>query len=129
MDEGKKIVKEFVQKMVRGRVLHMLSTTGSSVECLVHLDRDLKNIFIQRAGKKDAKKRAVLLSTVQEICVGEDVQDDVQLPVDELTVTLMLEEGQAIAFRLADIEDRDTFGLCMGMFVDGNRKKRKSKSK
>lgn len=129
MNDGKKIVKDFVQKMVRGRALQMLSTAGSSVECLVHIDRELKNIFIQRAGRKDAKKRAVALSAVQEICVGTEVSGDVELPVDDLSVTLMLEEGQAIAFRLADVEDRDTFALCMGMFVDGNRKRRKSKSK
>jgi len=107
----------------------MLSKVGGSIACLVHLDRELKNIFIQRAGRKDAKKRGIALNSVQEICVGLEVSAEVELPVDELSVTLMLAEGQAIAFKLADQEDRDTFALCMGMFVDGNRKESDRKGK
>lgn len=127
LSESQRIVKKFVQRMVRGRVLPMLSKVGGSVECLVHLDRELKNIMIQRAGKKDSKQRAIPLTTVQEICVGREVADEVELPVDECSVTLMLEGGQAIAFRLEDEKDRDTFVLCMGTFVKGNRKESKPK--
>lgn len=122
LTDAQKLVKKFVQKMVRGRELRMLSTSGRSLLCLVQLDREIRNISIQLAGKKDAKQRFVSLKSIDEICVGEDVSDDVALPVDENSVTLVLEEGQAIAFQLENLEARDTFAMCMGMFVDGNRK-------
>lgn len=122
LSDAQKLIKKFVQKMVRGRELRMLSTSGRSLLCLVQLDREIRNISIQLAGKKDAKQRFVSLKSIDEICVGEDVSDDVALPVDENSVTLVLEEGQAIAFQLENLEARDTFAMCMGMFVDGNRK-------
>lgn len=127
LNAGQKIVKRFVQTMVRGRHLQMLSKVGGSLECLVHFDRELKNIFIQRAGNKEAKKKGILLKNVQEICVGTAVAMEVELPVNERSVTLMLAEGQAVAFRFENDEDRDTFALCLGMLVDGNRKEKEKK--
>mmetsp|Transcript_101192 Transcript_101192/g.179695 ORF Transcript_101192/g.179695 Transcript_101192/m.179695 type:complete len:321 (+) Transcript_101192:104-1066(+) len=132
LTDGQKLVKRFVQKMVKGRELNMLSTTGRSLLCLVTLDREIRNLSIQLAGKKDAKQRFISLKSIEEISVGREVGEDIELPVDELSVTLVLAEGQAIAFQLDDEEERDTFAMCMGMFVDGNRKdaeKRKSKRK
>ncbi|CAE7646708.1 unnamed protein product [Symbiodinium pilosum] len=117
--------------MVKGRELRMLSTTGRSLLCLVTLDRDIRHISIQLAGKTDAKQRFVNLKSIEQIYVGEDVADDIELPVTSFSVTLVLEEGQAIAFELNDEEERDTFAMCMQMFVDGNRKdaeRRKAKT-
>merc|ERR1712151_1375915 len=94
LNQSQRLVKKFVQRMVRGRVLRMLSTVGGSVECLVHLGRELKNIVIQRAGKKDSKQRAIPLASVQDICVARRVPDEVELPVDDSSVTLILEQGQ-----------------------------------
>ena len=122
LSDGQKIVKRFVQKMVRGRELKMLSTTGRSLLCLVMLDRDIRHISIQLAGKKDAKQRFVNLKSIEQIYVGQDVAEEIELMVTDLSVTLVLEEGQAIAFDLDDEEERDTFAMCMQMFVDGNRK-------
>jgi len=129
LNDSQRLVKRFVQQMVKGRVLEMLSKVGGSVECLVRLDRELKNIMIQRAGKKDGKQRAIPLTTVQDVCMGREVADEVELPVDEQSVTLMLDQGQAIAFRFDGDQDRDTFVKCMSMFVEGNRKEAKHRKK
>eukprot|EP00931_Biecheleriopsis_adriatica_P064812 TRINITY_DN39502_c0_g1_i1.p1 TRINITY_DN39502_c0_g1~~TRINITY_DN39502_c0_g1_i1.p1 ORF type:complete len:411 (+),score=121.57 TRINITY_DN39502_c0_g1_i1:31-1263(+) len=129
LTDGQKLVKRFVQKMVKGRELKMLSTTGRCLNCLVTLDRDIRNLSIQLAGKKDAKQRFVALKSIEEICVGREVAEDIELPVDDFSVTLVLDEGQAIAFELDDEESRDTFALCMGMFVDGNRKDAEKRKK
>ncbi|CAE7455557.1 unnamed protein product [Symbiodinium natans] len=109
LTDGQKLVKRFVQKMVKGRELKMLSTTGRSLLCLVMLDRDIRHLSIQLAGKADAKQRFVNLKSIEQIYVGDDVAEDIELPVTTLSVTLVLEEGQAIAFELADEEERDTF--------------------
>mmetsp|Transcript_21100 Transcript_21100/g.66663 ORF Transcript_21100/g.66663 Transcript_21100/m.66663 type:complete len:298 (-) Transcript_21100:62-955(-) len=125
LTEAQRLVKGFVQEMVRGRNLEMLSSHGGSVECLVTLDRDLTEMIIQRSQSPAAKKRTVPLRNIEHIAVGTEAEEDVELPVDDLCVALLLKEGKVLAFRFGDVEDRDTFALCLGIFVDGNRKKGK----
>mmetsp|Transcript_3836 Transcript_3836/g.7335 ORF Transcript_3836/g.7335 Transcript_3836/m.7335 type:complete len:131 (-) Transcript_3836:191-583(-) len=75
-------------------------------------------LSIQRAGKKDAKKRSIPLEEIEKVSVGTDLASESGLPLDEFCVCFMLKEGQAIAFRIEDIEERDTFALILSMFVD-----------
>jgi len=121
-------VKAFVRQMVRGRDLEMLATTGGSVECTVSLDRDLTEMIIRRSQSEDAKQRVVPLRSVERVAVGSEAEDDVELPVDELCVTLLLEGGRALAFRLGRLEDRDAFASCLTMLISGNRKEGRKRS-
>jgi len=107
--------------MVKGQPLQVLSVNGGTAECLVSLDRKLNNLYLQKAGKPDSKKRAIPLETIEHIVVGEDVQAGVQLPVTAMCVTLILLDGQALAISFDEVEPRDTFALCLSMFVDGRR--------
>eukprot|EP00927_Polykrikos_kofoidii_P025854 TRINITY_DN23168_c0_g1_i1.p1 TRINITY_DN23168_c0_g1~~TRINITY_DN23168_c0_g1_i1.p1 ORF type:complete len:316 (+),score=55.58 TRINITY_DN23168_c0_g1_i1:66-1013(+) len=129
--QAQAVVKNFVKTYIKGQEISVLSMTGSLASCLVSLDRKLTVLSLQRAGKKDAKKRGVPLEDIGEVCVGKEGADDVDLPLDELCVTLLLADGQAIGFRFADVEERDTFALCISMFVDGRRAElsRKKKSR
>jgi len=115
------VVKTFVRTMVKGQPLQVLSVNGGTAECLVSLDRKLNNLYLQKAGKPDSKKRAIPLETIEHIVVGEDVQAGVQLPVTAMCVTLILLDGQALAISFDEVEPRDTFALCLSMFVDGRR--------
>lgn len=127
---AQQVVKTFVRSIVRGLTLSVLNTAGGSADCVVALDRKLTTLSLQRAGKKDAKKRFVPIEEITEIIVGDDVRDEVDLAVDELCVTLLLgDEGQAIGFRFVDQEARDTFALCLSMFVDGRRNEVDAKRK
>mmetsp|Transcript_29395 Transcript_29395/g.83675 ORF Transcript_29395/g.83675 Transcript_29395/m.83675 type:complete len:126 (+) Transcript_29395:613-990(+) len=72
-------------------------------------------------GSQDSKKRTVPLEDIREVLVGEDASDEVDLPVDGQCVTLLLSDGSAVGFRFDDIEERDTFALCISMFVDGRK--------
>jgi len=119
--QAQKVVKNFVKGIVKGRTIRVLSTHGGTAECIVTLDRKLTVLSIQRAGKKDGKKRGIPLERVVEICVGADIRSAIELPVDDVCVVLVLDDKQAIGFRFDDVEDRDTFALCMSMFVDGRR--------
>lgn len=121
-NEAQKLVKAFVKKIVKGRALQVVTPANGCLECLVTLDGSLKSMSIQRGAKKDSKKRVVPLEDVEEIAVGVLERDDIGLPLDDMCVTFILKEGQAIAFQFSDEEERDTFALCLGMFVDGRRK-------
>mmetsp|Transcript_97095 Transcript_97095/g.274450 ORF Transcript_97095/g.274450 Transcript_97095/m.274450 type:complete len:295 (+) Transcript_97095:114-998(+) len=114
-------VKNFVRTYVKGRDMSVLSLNGGIAMCHASLDRKLSTLSLQRCGKKDAKKRGIPLEDINEICIGEEAGDDVELAVDGMCVTLLLQDGQAVGFRFDDIEERDTFALCLSMFVDARR--------
>lgn len=118
--QAQQVVKKFVRNFVKGQLVNVLAVNGGIAECVVSLDRKLTTLSLQRSGKKDSKKRPVKLEDICEICVGEEAED-VELALDERCVTLMLSDGNALGFRFADLEERDTFALCLSMFVDGRR--------
>lgn len=115
------VVKNFVRNLVKGRTITVLTVNGSTTQCIASLDRKLTTLSLQRSCKKDAKKRGVPLSDITEVCIGEEAGDEIELPLDEFCVTLLLEDGNAVGFKFEDIEERDTFALCLSMFVDGRR--------
>merc|ERR1712046_186551 len=69
MSDAQAVVKQFVRGMVKGRAIHVLSTSGGKAECIAFLDKKLTMLSLQRAGKEDAKKRAVPLEDIAEIAV------------------------------------------------------------
>lgn len=129
MGKAQHVVKNFVRTFVKGRSVSVLTVNGSTTECIASLDRKLTTLSLQRSGKKDAKKRGVPLHSITEVCVGLEAGDEIDLPLDDLCVTLLLEDGNAVGFKLNDIEDRDTFALCLSMFIDGRRGEMERKAK
>lgn len=121
MGKAQQVVKSFVRTFVKGRKVSVLTVNGATAECIASLDRQLTTLSLQRSANKDAKKRGIALDQVQEVCIGDDASEDIDLPLDDLCVTLLLEDGNAIGFRFEDVEDRDVFALCLSMFVDGRR--------
>lgn len=121
VNQAQAVVKAFVRSLVRGRVVNVLAVNGGFAECTAFLDRKLTTLSLQRGNKGDGKKRPVALEDVSEIIVGEAGGAEFNLATDELCVTLVLESGQAIGFTFAGDEERDTFALCLTMFVDGRR--------
>lgn len=127
---AQRVVADFVKRFVKGEALKVLSVTGVECPCIATLDRKLTSLSIARSAKKDAKKRTIPLADISEICIGEDTTEETDFDLDDGCVTLFMNDGQAVAFRFDDDEQRDTFALCMSMFVDGcrsQREKRKSK--
>lgn len=118
---AQKVVKEFVRAFVKGRKISVLTANGGVAECFATLDRKLTTFSIQRTGTKNSKKREIPLEQVAEISVGNEAEEELGLPLDDLCTTLLLEDGQGIAFRFEDVESRDTFALCFSMFVDARR--------
>merc|ERR1712100_792770 len=119
--QAQAVVKAFVRSLVKGRSVQVLAISGGMAECLCFLDRKLTTLSLQRAGKGDAKKRAVPLEDIAEIAVGVESGEEFGLATTDLSIVLVLESGQAIGFCFKDDEERDTFALCLSMFVDGRR--------
>ena len=80
-------------------------------------------MWVQRAGAKcDAKKRSVPLGQISSIVIGDDFLGDQDLPATEMCVTLFLDGSRAITLEFPDLEERDTFALCLSMFADGHQR-------
>jgi len=122
-NQAQNIVAEFVGNIRRGMEVEVLSTSGNSAMCVVALDRQLTKMTLQRAGKKDGKKREVPLENIDTIAVGTDLPEEVELPVDEFCATFfLLNNDGVLSYRFADMDQRDTFALCIAMFVEGRKK-------
>eukprot|EP00930_Biecheleria_cincta_P001023 TRINITY_DN102195_c0_g1_i1.p1 TRINITY_DN102195_c0_g1~~TRINITY_DN102195_c0_g1_i1.p1 ORF type:complete len:263 (+),score=57.86 TRINITY_DN102195_c0_g1_i1:71-790(+) len=117
-EQAQKTIAEFTNKMVKGTIIPVLATNGSTVDCMVCLDRKLRYLGIQRAHKKEAKKRSIPFEDVEKVAVGPELAQESQLPLDDFCICFLLREGQAIAFRIEDVEERDTFALILAMFAD-----------
>lgn len=113
--QAKSLVKDFVKRMVKGQELSVMVVSGQLKTCTVSLTRKLDTLRI-RTGKN---KRDIALTDIDEISVGVEVPEGVMTPVDELCATLMLSTEDCITFRLPDVNERDTFVMCLLMFCNG----------
>mmetsp|Transcript_131787 Transcript_131787/g.256675 ORF Transcript_131787/g.256675 Transcript_131787/m.256675 type:complete len:192 (-) Transcript_131787:133-708(-) len=116
-------IKAFVVSMVRGRNLPVLSLNGGQVDCRVSFDKKLNKMSLQR----DTSKRDVPLDQICGVCIGKGIDEDVDLPVHDLCVTLLTEE-QAVSLCFENEVDRDEFGECMSTLLAGRQKSLKKAS-
>jgi len=117
---AKQLVKDFVKTMVRGRQFSAVLPTGQTRACFCALNRGLDKLQI-RANERDRHGRTVPLQNIAEIVVGSDkgasaATSGLETPLDDLSVTLVLETEECITFRLEDIESRDKLAACLTMF-------------
>eukprot|EP00405_Crypthecodinium_cohnii_P008415 CAMPEP_0206420208 /NCGR_PEP_ID=MMETSP0324_2-20121206/672_1 /ASSEMBLY_ACC=CAM_ASM_000836 /TAXON_ID=2866 /ORGANISM="Crypthecodinium cohnii, Strain Seligo" /LENGTH=166 /DNA_ID=CAMNT_0053883981 /DNA_START=136 /DNA_END=636 /DNA_ORIENTATION=- len=119
--EAQTVVKSFVKCLLNGLPVSLLSVHKSAAPCKVFVDRRLSTLELQRDGKADATRRKIPLEDIAEVVVGEFGGKDFDLWTDALSVTLVLVTGQGMGIRFTNEEDRDTFALCISMFVDGRR--------
>jgi len=123
--DAKTVVKHFVRSYVKGQQVAIVSAHGGTTGCVMTLDRKLTTLSIQRPG--GSKKRHIPLDVVEEISIGTEAEDEVDLPLDENCVTLLLEDGQGLGVSFDNVEERDTFSLCISMFVNSRRAERSRK--
>lgn len=113
---AKIVIQDFVKEMVRGRKISVLSNAGAVRECTTRLSRKL-DIFKIQAGNSI---KEIPLKEIANIHIGQDTEAaNIDAPVDELCCTMALTSGDCVTFRFPDITARDTFAMCMLMFVNG----------
>lgn len=125
--EAKRIIKEFVRTMVKGRNLTVVAANGNVRTCFVSMSRKLDTLKI-KASEKDKQSRPILLVSIEEILVGTDVAgseacEGLETPLDDLCVTLVLTSLDCITFRMPDMDSRDTLVMCLTMFSNEARAK------
>lgn len=116
--QAKIVVKDFVKSMVKGRKMNVIAPDGNLKSCSVSLNRDLDMLRI----KVKSNSRSIPLREIEEIHAGEDPGElNIQTPLDELSATLMLPSEETITFRMNDVNDRDTFVMCLLMFCNNQK--------
>lgn len=107
--EARQLIKDFVQAMVRGRHIAVVTASGDVRTCFCALTRQLDRLRIS-FDESESKVREVLLSSVAEIVVDEN-------PVDDLLATLVLDNEQSITFRPKSMDERDKLAACLTMLI------------
>eukprot|EP00747_Dinoflagellata_sp_TGD_P166984 gnl/TRDRNA2_/TRDRNA2_190629_c0_seq1.p1 gnl/TRDRNA2_/TRDRNA2_190629_c0~~gnl/TRDRNA2_/TRDRNA2_190629_c0_seq1.p1 ORF type:complete len:216 (+),score=59.62 gnl/TRDRNA2_/TRDRNA2_190629_c0_seq1:104-751(+) len=120
--EAKRIIKEFVKSMVKGKGLAVVTASGKIRNCFVSLSRQLDKLKI-KANAQEKQAREVLLADIDEIVAGAAAGESaacegLETPLDDLTVTLALTSEECITFRMPDVEQRDTFVMCLSYFAN-----------
>lgn len=114
--QAKKVVKDFVKEMVKGKKMNVMKQNGSLTSCSVSLTRALDALKIKAGGQT----REIQLVDIAEICAGTEVQD-IDTPLDDMCATLMLASEDCITFRMPDLNARDTFIMCLLMFCNNQQ--------
>lgn len=114
----KKMVKEFVREMVKGKEMNVLRVDGSLMEVKCGLTRTLDALKIKSGGET----RNLRLGDVEKVLHGAPAElNDLSTPLDDACATLLLLE-ECISFKFADAKKAELFTLCMNLFIDGLRK-------
>jgi hypothetical protein len=116
--EVKKLVKDFVRQMVKGRDMGVLRVDGAVKPVLCRLSRELDVLKI-KAGEQTRK---VPLAEVDRVCFGAEELSDLETPLDECCSTLELAtDGECISFKFPERKAAELFTLCMQLFIDGQK--------
>lgn len=119
--EVKKLVKDFVRQMVKGREMGVLRADGVLKPVKCGLTRSL-DVFKIKSG---SETRLLDLKEVARVVHGspEDLSD-LETPLDENCSTLELESSECISFKFAERKAAELFTMCMQVFIDGLKKKK-----
>lgn len=116
--QAKTVIKNFVNEMIRGRNMSVMNQVGAIRACTAFLSQKLDTFTIQ-AGNYTRK---IPLTDISDLHVGTD-GPGIDTPLDELCCTMSLTNGECLTFRFSDVTGRDTFSMCMLLFVNGSRRK------
>jgi hypothetical protein len=108
-------IKPFVKIMVRGRELSILSRDGQLRTCTCSFDRKLLNFNLMI----NKEMRSIPLANIKEVFQGVE-PEGTTTPLDDFFATIMLDSGECLSFRFADVRECETFSLCLQIIVDGN---------
>jgi len=114
--QDRKLIKAFVTEFVKGRKLDVVLRSGQRRKCTVALARRLDAFSVRTGGQE----RQLPLEAVQAVHVGKQA-GEIETPLDEFCVTLVLYSTEAITFHFDDVDGRDAFAKCLLLFKQGSQ--------
>eukprot|EP00930_Biecheleria_cincta_P009581 TRINITY_DN111359_c0_g1_i1.p1 TRINITY_DN111359_c0_g1~~TRINITY_DN111359_c0_g1_i1.p1 ORF type:complete len:208 (+),score=32.87 TRINITY_DN111359_c0_g1_i1:43-666(+) len=125
---AQELVRKFVKDMLKGMSVVIPPAWPSDMrghDSIVSFDKRLKVLCLRSAEARAevSTQACVPLTCVSSIAFGSCNPGEGRLPATERSVTLFLDEGYgpALVMEFGDVEERDTFAICLSMFVDGRR--------
>eukprot|EP00435_Cladocopium_sp_Y103_P071358 s880_g37.t1 len=138
------LVRKFVRDMVQGKAARIPPVPGCLANFLniqviwcqawpdvcaqpviVSLDKRMKKLCVRSSdlSAEVSMQLAVPLTSIASIAFGCCNPGEGRLMSTELSVTIFLDEGYgpSIVLEFRDLEERDTFAICLSMFVDGRK--------
>mmetsp|Transcript_55270 Transcript_55270/g.129675 ORF Transcript_55270/g.129675 Transcript_55270/m.129675 type:complete len:216 (-) Transcript_55270:40-687(-) len=122
------LVRKFVRDMLQG-VAAVLPPAWPGDVCghnvTVSLDKRMKVLCVRSTDPsvEVSTQLGVPLTSIASIAFGCCNPGEGRLSATEHSVTLFLDEGYgpSIVLEFRDLEERDTFAICLSMFVDGRK--------
>ncbi|CAK9057380.1 unnamed protein product [Durusdinium trenchii] len=124
---ARELVRKFVRDMLNGKNATIPPAwpgmCGQNV--IVSLDKRMKKLCVRSSDPTAdvSVQLAVPLTSIASIAFGCCSPGEGRLMATELSVTIFLDEGYgpSIVLEFIDLEERDTFAICLSMFVDGRK--------
>lgn len=121
------LVRKFVRDMVQGKAAKIPPAWPDvcAQAVIVSLDKRMKKLCVRSSDLSVdvSMQLAVPLTSIASIAFGCCHPGEGRLMSTELSVTIFLDEGYgpSIVLEFRDLEERDTFAICLSMFVDGRK--------
>eukprot|EP00927_Polykrikos_kofoidii_P031260 TRINITY_DN26909_c0_g1_i1.p1 TRINITY_DN26909_c0_g1~~TRINITY_DN26909_c0_g1_i1.p1 ORF type:complete len:131 (-),score=14.92 TRINITY_DN26909_c0_g1_i1:290-682(-) len=113
LQQAKTVIRDFVLEMRAGRRMVVLTPTGQLKATSCSLSKMLDTFRIVRGGKI----RCIPLGDILSIHAGLE-PEGLTTPLDDLCATMVIApDGAMLTFRFEHINARDTFVMCMLLFV------------
>merc|ERR1711879_705416 len=100
-------VKDMVNAFMEGIAILLLDAAGATTECTVSLNRELTKLSLSFSGEMDAKEQRIHLQEIDRIYLGEETAHDADLPLHDLCVKLILEDGRTVRLLFGNGDERD----------------------
>mmetsp|Transcript_19453 Transcript_19453/g.53369 ORF Transcript_19453/g.53369 Transcript_19453/m.53369 type:complete len:145 (+) Transcript_19453:43-477(+) len=117
LKQARKVIRDFVLEMRAGKKMMVMTPAGQLKATTCTLSTKLDVFRIVRGGQV----RRIPLISIMGIHVGLE-PEGLTTPLDDMCATVVVgPDGSMITFRLEHINARDTFVMCMLLFIQSLR--------
>jgi len=106
----RRLMKRFVQELVRGQANSVVVGDGSTEPCKLFLTPNLLNLRLS-IGRSAGVVHEIPLKSVVNVSSGKMENTPVQM--DDLCATVRLKNRECVTFRFDDVQQRDQFARCV----------------
>mmetsp|Transcript_75941 Transcript_75941/g.214771 ORF Transcript_75941/g.214771 Transcript_75941/m.214771 type:complete len:196 (-) Transcript_75941:144-731(-) len=110
MAKLQRMIRDFVVDFLQGVFLDAVLEDGSLVPCRCIMSSTLSVLMLQ----VQSDTKTINIGSIQEICSGREAHGrEIQTPVDDLCVTLVMSDDRCVSFKFTNLQAREHFATCM----------------